>query len=98
VAPGSGKLHERVEALRPDASHAARDVRFQNSIADDLPAFLTNPFVMGPGAWTSVGRALREPAGRVHWAGTETATRWAGFIDGAVSSGERVGVEALAAL
>ncbi len=50
------------------------------------------------GGWTASGPALREPAGRVHWAGTETATRWAGYIDGAISSGERAAAEVLAAL
>lgn len=43
---------------------------------------------MPPGLWSSAGDALRRPHGRVHWAGTETATRWAGFFDGAVRSGE----------
>lgn len=46
-----------------------------------------------PGAWTQVGDALRQPVGRIHWAGTETATVWAGYIDGAISSGERVAAE-----
>jgi monoamine oxidase len=50
------------------------------------------------GGWTASGAALREPVGRVHWAGTETATRWSGYIDGAISSGERAAAEALAAL
>lgn len=42
-----------------------------------------------PGAWTQVGAALREPIGPIHWAGTETAVRWCGYIDGAITSGER---------
>lgn len=50
------------------------------------------------GGWTACGPALREPVGRVHWAGTETATRWTGYIDGAVSSGERAAAEVLAQL
>ncbi|BCJ74441.1 monoamine oxidase [Catellatospora sp. IY07-71] len=50
-----------------------------------------------PGAWTQVGAALREPVGRLHWAGTETAERWCGYIDGAISSGERAAAEILAA-
>ena len=50
-----------------------------------------------PGTWTSYGRALREPVGRVHWAGTETATRWMGYFDGAIQAGRRAASEALAA-
>jgi monoamine oxidase len=29
----------------------------------------------------------------VHWAGTETATYWNGYMDGAVRSGERAAAE-----
>ncbi|HSD23072.1 MAG TPA: flavin monoamine oxidase family protein [Solirubrobacterales bacterium] len=51
--------------------------------------------VLGPGAWTQFGRALREPVGRIHWAGTETATRWMGYMDGAIQSGKRAAAEVL---
>jgi monoamine oxidase len=50
-----------------------------------------------PGVWTSYGQALREPVGRLHWAGTETATEWISYMDGAVRSGERAADEVLAA-
>ena len=49
------------------------------------------------GVLTQYGRLLREPVGRVHWAGTETATTSFGAMDGAVRSGERVCEEILAA-
>ena len=54
--------------------------------------------LMTTGGWTEYGRALREPIGRLHWAGAETATVWNGYMDGAVGSGERVAEEILAAL
>jgi monoamine oxidase len=47
------------------------------------------------GTLTRHGHLLREPFGRVHWAGTETATVSHGAIDGAVRSGERVAAEIL---
>jgi monoamine oxidase len=47
------------------------------------------------GVLTQYGRRLREPVGRVHWAGTETATISYGAMDGAVRSGERVTQEIL---
>ena len=53
---------------------------------------------VAPGAWTSFGPALREPCGPIHWAGTETAVRMCGYIDGAVESGRRAAAEVLAAL
>ena len=49
--------------------------------------------VMGPGTMTAYGSALREPCGRIHWAGTETATEWMGYIEGAIQSGRRAADE-----
>ena len=49
----------------------------------------------GPGGWTGYGHLLRAPEGRVHWAGTETATEWSGFMEGALQSAERVVAEVL---
>ena len=49
--------------------------------------------LMGPGLLTSVGAELRKPWGGIHFAGTETATRWTGYFDGAVESGERAAAE-----
>ncbi|HVQ58675.1 MAG TPA: flavin monoamine oxidase family protein [Solirubrobacterales bacterium] len=54
--------------------------------------------LMVPGGWTEYGSALREPIGRLHWAGAETATVWNGYMDGAVSSGERACSESLSDL
>lgn len=48
---------------------------------------------MTPGTMTGYGEALREPVGRIHWAGTETATQWVGYMDGAIRSGERAAGE-----
>jgi monoamine oxidase len=42
----------------------------------------------GPGTWTSYGEAWRAPAGRIHWAGAESAPQWNGYMEGAVRSGE----------
>eukprot|EP00105_Crassostrea_gigas_P006156 XP_011419993.1 PREDICTED: amine oxidase [flavin-containing] B [Crassostrea gigas] len=38
---------------------------------------------------------MREPHGRVHFAGTETATRWSGYMDGAIQAAERAVKEIL---
>ena len=51
-----------------------------------------------PGSWTRFGPWLREPVGPIHWAGTETADEWTGFLDGAVRSGQRAAAEVAAAL
>ena len=55
-------------------------------------------FYMPPGTWTGFGRALREPVGPIHWAGSETSDVWPGYMDGAVRSGERAAAEVLETL
>jgi monoamine oxidase len=51
----------------------------------------------GPSGWTDFGPSLRAPIGRIHWAGTETATAWNGYMDGAISAGRRAAREAATA-
>ncbi len=46
-----------------------------------------------PGLLLGYGEALRAPVGRIHWAGTETADYWNGYMDGALRSGERAAKE-----
>ncbi len=48
-----------------------------------------------PGVLTTYGHLLTEPFGRVHWAGTETATVSHGAMDGAARSGIRAATEIL---
>jgi monoamine oxidase len=54
--------------------------------------------ILGPGTLTEYGPAIREPVGRIHWAGTETSTYWNGYMDGAVRSGKRAAAEVIAEL
>ena len=51
---------------------------------------------LATGVLTQFGRYLRVPVGRIHWAGTETATTSWGTIDGAIRSGLRAAGEVLA--
>ena len=51
--------------------------------------------VMAPGALTTAGTTLRQPLGRVCFAGTETAVEWTGYLEGALESGERAAREVL---
>lgn len=58
--------------------------------------YAANP---APGVWAEHGRTgWRDPVGRIHWAGTETASVWNGYIDGAIASGRRAAREVLVAL
>ncbi len=49
--------------------------------------------IPGPGTLVDFGASRGVPHERVHWAGTETARHWNGFMDGAVSSGRRAADE-----
>ncbi|RNA10385.1 putative flavin-containing monoamine oxidase A [Brachionus plicatilis] len=51
--------------------------------------------VVSSGVMKDYARATREPFQNVHFAGTESATVWQGYMDGAVESGERAANEVL---
>ncbi len=40
-----------------------------------------------PGTWTSYGPVWQQAHGRVVWAGTEAASRWPGYFEGAIEAG-----------
>ncbi|TQK20881.1 monoamine oxidase [Microbacterium sp. SLBN-154] len=61
-----------------------------------------DPWIRGgyssiPSPGSSVPPVSFHPRGHVHWAGTETATEWSGYMEGAVRSGERAADEIVAA-
>ena len=49
-----------------------------------------------PGAWTAHGSVWHQPHGRVIWAGTEAATRWPGYFEGALEAGLAAATQAAA--
>jgi monoamine oxidase len=51
-----------------------------------------------PGALTSYGPAVRRPHHLVHFAGAETAARWYGSMNGAITAGQRAAAEVRKAL
>lgn len=74
------------QALEPTSFH-------ERSWADEEFSRGCYAGLFGPGTWTSYGEAVRTPIGPIHWAGTESATVWTGYMDGAVQSGERAAFE-----
>jgi len=96
-----GEAERRESVLACFAKYFGEQARSPGSYADKLWA--QDEWARGcygafcpPGLLTRHGSALREPVGALHWAGTETATVWSGYIDGALSSGERAASEVLA--
>jgi monoamine oxidase len=101
---------ERFDALDPDERRRVMldelTARFGSRASSPTElihtAWWNEPYTRGcsmahfrPGVLTRYGHLLREPFGRVHWAGTETATTSYGAIDGAIRSGERAAAELL---
>ncbi|HEY3832942.1 MAG TPA: FAD-dependent oxidoreductase [Acidimicrobiia bacterium] len=101
---------ERFDALDPDDRRRAvldeLTTRFGSRASSPSEfvhtAWWNEPWTRGcsmahfrPGVLTRYGHLLREPFGRVHWAGTETSATSHGAIDGAIRSGERVAEELL---
>jgi monoamine oxidase len=89
-------IDQLVRAFGPAARHPVEYVEQE---------WCAEPFTRGgpvaissPGALTALGPALRQPIGPLHWAGTETATEWCGYLDGALRSGHRVADEVVKAL
>lgn len=54
--------------------------------------------MMTPGTWSTLGPLLRESVGVIHWAGTETASIWNGYMDGAIRSGEDAAAQVMSTL
>jgi len=50
----------------------------------------------GTNGWTSLGQDMRADTAVLHWAGTEYASVWNGYFEGAVSSGREAAVRAAA--
>jgi monoamine oxidase len=44
---------------------------------------------MPPGVLAHFGSALREPVGRIHFAGTEASFQWSGYMEGGVRAGQK---------
>lgn len=52
---------------------------------------------MPPNLMSVFGNEIRTPTGRIHWAGTESATEWMGYLEGALQSGNRTAEEIIEA-
>lgn len=84
-------LAELVRFFGPQAAHPVDFV--EKNWNDDPWSRGCYVGVTGPGVLTTFGEALRAPCGRIHWAGTETATEWMGYFEGALQSGQRAAAE-----
>jgi monoamine oxidase len=72
-----------------DAARSPRE--YQDVLWDEQPLHRGCPVcVPGPGVITGYTDALHAADGSIHFASTETATVWTGYMDGAIRAGEEV--------
>jgi monoamine oxidase len=70
---------------------ARSPLEYTDMLWDELPLHRGCPVtVPAPGVLTGFGEALHASDGPIHFASTETATVWAGYMDGAVQAGQAV--------
>lgn len=107
VGPEAVRWHERTPEDRRAEVLATLESYFGDAAAQPIAYveqdWAADPWSAGCVAATlpdvlSRGARWREPHGKVHLAGTETAVAWPGYMDGAIEAGERAGNEVLAAL
>lgn len=88
-----------LDVLSVLGEEAARPLAFHELLWPEQPwAEGAYAAVPSPGTWAAHATGRRDPVGPLHWAGTETAGRGNGYIDGAIRSGERAAAEVLARL
>ncbi|XP_070574709.1 amine oxidase [flavin-containing] B-like [Ptychodera flava] len=90
ICEHAAKHFDCEEALHP------LDVVCYDFFEDEYTACCIN--VLPPGALTKYGRYLRSPHGNVYFAGTETATEFSTWMNGAIEAGERAAREVLHAI
>ncbi len=98
------RWHERPEQEVREKMLATFVAHFGEQAAEPLRFYYANwgaePWSRGcyagiptPGTWIDYRDAVRKPIERIHWAGTEAATEWAQYMEGAVRSGQRAAAE-----
>jgi monoamine oxidase len=83
-----------VRSFLPEAevvAHAAQDWRHDPYAGETWAVFR-------PGQITRLEPCLKQPEGRLGFAGAHSGTRWVGFMDGAIESGFRAAAEAASLL
>jgi monoamine oxidase len=98
--PKSERKSQMENALKayfgPEASNSIRYEDF--TMHDEVWSKGCFAALMPTGAWTDFRDAYRKSEGPFYFAGTEAATRWHGYIEGAVLAGEAAANEVILSL
>jgi len=84
-----------VELFGPEAAEPT-EISVQDWAKEKYTRGCVSP--LEPGFLSKLDTPLAAPSGALHWAGTETATIWMGYMDGAARAGRRAATEALGSL
>lgn len=90
-------INHLAELVGPDLREKAVDILEFNAIEWTKEDFLYGAptSAMGPGQLSKYGSALRESYLNIHFAGGETAYEWKGYLEGAITAGERAAEEVI---
>ncbi|CAG0916962.1 unnamed protein product [Notodromas monacha] len=107
----SRPVEERKRFLGENLARSSGLEGFKHPIHYEDQAWMKEPFIGGcytscypPGVMSMLGSEIRNPAldeagqQRIFWAGSESATLWTGYMDGAIRAGRRAANEALISL
>lgn len=88
-------IEHLAELVGPELAEQAREVLEFNCVewTKELYIWGAPTSAMGPGILREYGATLREPVGNIHLAGGEFAFEWKGYLEGALTSGQRAAEE-----
>jgi monoamine oxidase len=101
---GEGETDERAREALADLDRALPGIAAHWTGRSIRNAWERHPWALGsyallePGQYTTLNGAIGEREGNVHFAGEHTSSDWAGYLNGAVESGQRAAAEIVAAV
>jgi monoamine oxidase len=99
IAPAQRKLKILAELAKSFGQQALEPLDYvERSWIDEKWSQGCYGAYMTPGTMTRYGAMRQSRYLNIHWAGTETANQWSGYVEGAIESGQRVAREVLEAL
>ncbi len=93
----AGKPSTNVHFLPQEPQNPVADAYFEWNWTIEQYTHGAFAGIPGAGTYTQCGETLRQPIGRVHWAGVDTSTYPYASMSGAVQAGERAATEAVLA-
>jgi monoamine oxidase len=96
----SSIIQHLTELVGADLADSARDFIAINYVEWTMEEYLRGAptSAMGPGMLRKYGANFRTPFGGIHFGGGETAFAWKGYLEGAITAGQRAAREAAEAL